>query len=337
MQAAKFYKTLKDQAVQCELCPRQCRLKPGQAGLCKTRVNNNGKLYSLTYGKPVAVNVDPIEKKPLYHVYPGEKIFSFGTFGCNLKCKHCQNCDLSQSDFIEERTLPLPPKKVIQLTHHYEACGIAFTYNEPSINAEYVMDTAALAKSQGFITAMVTNGYISPAAAREVYKNTDAANIDLKAFNKEFYEKIVGGKLEPVLEAIRTIYDMGVWVELTTLVIPGLNDSPREIENLSKWVVNNLSESTPLHLTAFHPAYRLTHIPATRPSQLLSLREVARQSGLNFVYTGNISHQESATTYCNGCGRELIIRNWYKTEIRNLTGNTCKNCGTRLPGIFPRN
>ena len=334
MKEALFYETIKDHMLRCTLCPRYCRLKPGQHGFCYVRKNIDGKLYTLAYGKPYAVNVDPIEKKPLFHFLPGSKILSIGTAGCNMACKFCQNWDISKAKYDQTRAIDLPPERLVQLSFHYNARGIAYTYNEPTIFAEYAMDTAELARANNLKNIMVTNGYISPGAIPQVYKNIDGANVDLKAFSEDFYYKMTLSHLQPVLETLQLLKRRNVWIEITNLIIPTLNDNIDEIRRMSEWILNNLGAETPLHFTAFHPDYKLTSIPPTMPSILLKAREEAQEVGLRYVYVGNVLNEEASSTYCHRCGALLIRRNWYTTSIVNLKNGKCTKCGEKLAGIF---
>lgn len=334
MKEARFYEKLENGRVKCTLCPRYCRLKPGQHGFCYVRMNKNGTLYTLAYGKPYAVNVDPIEKKPLFHVLPGTKIFSIGTAGCNMACKFCQNWDISKAKFDQKRAVELPPARIVQLALHYNSRGIAYTYNEPTIFAEYVMDTAEIARKNELINVMVTNGYIAPEAIESVYRNIDAANVDLKAFTDEFYRKLTLSRLQPVLNTLKRLKELGVWIEITNLIIPSHNDDPADITRMCEWILQELGADVPVHFTAFHPDYRLTHLPPTTPTTLLKCRKIAMDVGLKFVYVGNIINEEASSTYCPKCGTLLIRRSWYSVSPVNLQGNRCGNCGEALPGIF---
>jgi pyruvate formate lyase activating enzyme len=334
MQDALFYEELENTRLKCTLCPRYCQLKIGQLGFCKVRKNVKGKLKSLVYGKPYAVNVDPIEKKPLYHFLPGTKIVSIGTVGCNMACKYCQNCDLSASEFDDSHAISLPPERLAQLAIHYDSKAIAYTYNEPTIFAEYAMDTAKISSNLNIRNVMVTNGYISPEAIDLVYENMDAANIDLKSFNPEFYEKLTLSKLESVLSSILRIKELKKWIEITTLIIPGSNDDAGEVKKICEWILAELGPDVPLHLSAFHPAHKMQNKEATKPSVLQNLRKVAIQTGLNFVYVGNIGNTEGTNTYCPECKSLLIKRTWYENQVVNLESNKCKNCGRNIPGIF---
>jgi pyruvate formate lyase activating enzyme len=309
-------------------------LKDGQHGFCYVRKNVNGKLKTLAYGKPYAVNVDPIEKKPLYHFLPGSRILSIGTAGCNLACKFCQNWDLSVSKFNESQAISLPPERVTQLAVHYKAKSIAFTYNEPTIFAEYAMDTAKLSHGMDLKNVMVTNGYITGEAIDKVYRDMDAANIDLKAFTDQFYEKYTLAQIAPVLNSIKKLKELNKWIELTTLVIPGYNDDEGEIIRMCNWIISEVGTDVPLHLSAFHPDYKFNSVPPTTPSTLIKLRKIALSQGLHFVYLGNIADHEGSNTYCPECTSLLIKRSWYNTEISGLINGHCKQCGYKVPGFF---
>ncbi len=334
MHDAQFYQVIDDGRLQCQLCPRYCKLKPGQHGFCYIRKNVDGKLKSLVYGKPYAVNVDPIEKKPLFHFLPGTKILSIGTAGCNMACKHCQNWDISEAKYNEERAIDLPPARLIQLAVHYNSKSIAYTYNEPTIFAEYVMDTAQMGQELNLKNVMVTNGYITPEVIDEVYKNIDGANVDLKAFSEDFYQKQTLSHLKPVIECLRRLKQLNIWIEITNLIIPSLNDDANQVKKMCEWIIEELGPLTPLHLTAFHPDYKMKHLPPTTPSTLLKLRKLAIDIGLQYVYVGNISHVEASSTHCHNCHTILIRRSWYTNEFTNFKNGICLNCHSKIPGIF---
>jgi pyruvate formate lyase activating enzyme len=324
-----------DGKVRCDLCPRKCLIGDGQVGFCFIRKNIGGVLYSLGYSKPVAVNIDPVEKKPLFHFLPGTAILSLGTAGCNMGCMFCQNWTISKARADEIESFYLPPEEVVKLALRYNCPSIAFTYNEPTIFAEYIIDTAIIAKQYGIKIVMVSNGYISKDAFFDVYKYVDAANIDLKAIREEFYRKITLSHLEPVKETLIRIKELGtVWLEITNLVIPTLNDSDEEFYELSEWVLNNLGDDVPLHFTAFHPDYKLLDKPRTPPQTLMKARRIAQKVGLKYVYTGNVWYDEGSTTYCPNCGEALIKRNWHEIEFNKLEGDRCPSCGYRISGVF---
>lgn len=334
MKPALFYEKISEGRVRCTLCPRYCRLKPNQHGFCFVRKNINGELYSLAYGKPYAVNVDPVEKKPLFHFLPGSQILSIGTAGCNMACKFCQNWDISKASFDQKRALDFSPDRLIQLAYHYHAGSIAYTYNEPTIFAEYAMDTAFLARQHQLRNVMVTNGYITPEAIFKVYENMDAANVDLKSIRENFYQDLTLSRLQPVLECLKILKSMGIWVEITNLVIPGKNEDLKEIRELCEWVLRELGPDVPVHFTAFHPAYRLSDVMPTRASMLLKARKIAIEIGLNYVYVGNIMDEKSSTTYCKNCGTVIIRRTWHSSKTPLLENGSCKKCGQKIPGVF---
>ena len=334
MHKALFYEQLDDGRLLCTLCPRNCKLKSGQHGFCYVRQNIDGTMNNLAYGRPYAVNVDPVEKKPLYHFLPGTKILSIGTSGCNMACKYCQNWDISEAQFDQKRALDLPPARIIQMAVHYESKSIAYTYNEPTIFAEYAMDTARMGKETNLKNVMVTNGYIAPSAIESVYKDIDAANVDLKAFDDKFYQKLTLSHLEPVLECLRYLKKLNVWIEITNLVIPTYNDDQKTIARMCEWILKELDEFVPVHFTAFHPDYKLKNISPTTPGTLFRIRKQAMDIGLKYVYVGNIMDDDASNTYCHKCRSVLIKRSWYSTEIRNLQNGHCSKCQTRIPGIF---
>jgi pyruvate formate lyase activating enzyme len=294
------------------------------------RENRGGRLFSNVWGRPVAVNIDPVEKKPLYHFMPGTSILSIGTAGCNMGCHWCQNHDLSRSRPGDRPTVELAPDRAVAIALSHGCPSIAFTYNEPTIFAEYAMDIAAQARPAGLRLAMVTNGYVTPEACDEIYRNIDAANVDLKAFRPESYEKWTCARLEPVLDALVLMKTLGVWIEITTLLIPGLNDDPAEIRDETRWIRDNLGPDTPLHLSAFHPDYHLTDRPRTPLETLHRSRAIALDNGLHFVYEGNVQG-DGAHTVCPGCG-EVVIRRAGMTAVEVLLDaeDRCR-CGRTIP------
>lgn len=334
MKEALFYQKEPEMRVKCTLCPRYCELNPDQRGFCYVRQNIDGKLYSLAYGKPYAVNVDPIEKKPLFHFLPGSRILSIGTAGCNMACKFCQNWDLSKARLDQDRAIDLPPTRVVQMARHYETQSIAYTYNEPTIFAEYAMETAKLGREYHLRNVMVTNGYITPEAIDAVYQNMDAANVDLKGFSEQFYQQLALSHLQPVLDTLVALNKMGVWIEITNLIIPGYNDSITKITQLCEWVLKELGAFVPVHFTAFHPSYKMLDVPPTTPTTLLNARNRALEIGIKYVYVGNVSNREASSTYCHQCKTLLIRRDWYTTENIALSGDRCSNCGSKIPGVF---
>ncbi len=329
---ARWWEPEPGNKVHCYLCPRHCHIGAGQSGFCFIRVNQGGKLYSLGYASPAALQIDPIEKKPLNHFLPGTKIFSMGTAGCNMGCFFCQNWDISKSRHDQVNSSYLPPEDVVLLAIQYGCPSLAFTYNEPTIWGEYIIDICQTAKEYGVNTVMVTNGYITYDAFHDIYDHIDAANVDLKAFTENFYGKITLTHLQPVLETLQWLKnETNVWFELTNLMIPTLNDDPAETRKLSEWVLEHLGSDVPLHFTSFHPDFKLRDKPNTPPETLHEARKIAREVGLHYVYEGNI-FSEGAHTYCPSCGKILIRRSWHKVLENRLNDGKCPSCGDVVPG-----
>ena len=333
MKEAKWWQSIKEDKVECQLCPRNCTISEGKLGFCMTRQNVEGSLYSLVYGKPCAVNIDPIEKKPLYHFYPDTQILSIGTTGCNLACKFCQNWTISRAKVDDVRTYDLSPEKAVQTAKSNNCPSIAYTYNEPTVWAEYAMDIAKLAKQEGIKSVMVTNGYIQKSALHELYQWIDAANVDLKSINHEFYRKEIQGELEPVFATLKELKAMGVWIEVTNLVIPTVNDSTDELKELCEWVISNLGNETPIHFSAFHPNYKMTDKPRTSVEKLEQTRDIARDMGVKYVYVGNV-YSDALNSYCPNCGKLLIKRSWMGTTKNYLEDSSCPKCDTKIDGRF---
>jgi pyruvate formate lyase activating enzyme len=318
--------------VHCYLCPRHCHIGPGQGGFCFIRVNEGGKLYNLGYAHPAALQIDPIEKKPLNHFLPGTRIFSMGTAGCNMGCFFCQNWDISKSRSDQVNSNYIPPEDVVLLAMRYGCPSIAFTYNEPTIWGEYVVDICQAAKEHGLNTVMVSNGYITYEAFHDIYDHVDAANIDLKAFTEKFYGKITLTHLQPVLETLEWLkQETNVWFEITNLIIPTLNDAAAETRELSEWVLQHLGPDVPLHFTAFHPDFKLQDKPRTPPETLHAARAIALEAGLHYVYEGNIL-SDGAHTSCPACHALLIRRSWHDVQKNRLKDGCCPNCGLAVPG-----
>lgn len=333
---ARFWQQEPDGRVLCTLCPRYCRLAEGQAGFCFVRRNEGGVLRSIGYGRPTGFSVDPIEKKPLNHFLPGTPILSFGTAGCNLGCQFCQNWDISKARIDERSSRAVTPEQIVDLAEREGCPSIAFTYNDPVIIGEFVIDVSRLARMRGVRSVMVTAGYITPEARSEVFEFIDAANVDLKGFTEDFYQKATLSHLAPVLDTLiwlrRERPDL--WLEITTLLIPGLNDSSEEIHRESAWIVENLGVDVPLHFTAFHPDYRMRKVPQTPPSTLSLARSIALSHGIRHVYVGNVIDGEGQTTWCPGCRRALITRDWHAVRRMELDGRRCPACGTEIAGRF---
>jgi pyruvate formate lyase activating enzyme len=332
---ARWWHSLDDGRIQCDLCPRDCRLRDGQRGMCFVRQRAGDRMVLTTYGRSSGFALDPIEKKPLHHFYPGSSVLSFGTAGCNLACKFCQNWDISKSREMDRLTDQARPEAIAQAAVDAGAASVAFTYNDPTIFAEYAMDVADACHAVGVNTVAVTAGYIHAAPRRAFYDKIDAANVDLKAFTDEFYFRETAAHLEPVKDTLRyLVHETSVWTEITTLLIPGLNDSDTELASLSAWVAGELGLDIPLHFTAFHPDYKMTDRPPTPPETLRRARRIARDHGLRHVYTGNIHDREGDTTRCPSCGSAVIVRDWYDILAEHLDHGACAACGTAIAGRF---
>jgi len=330
---ARWWRPESDGKLLCYLCPRYCRIGEGQSGFCYIRGNVGGTLRSLAYAQPCAVQVDPIEKKPLFHFLPGSRILSLGTAGCNMACKFCQNWEISKSREDQVRSRHLEPADAVGLSGRSGCPAIAFTYNEPTIWAEYAIDISVEAHRRGIATVMVTNGYITPEALPDVYRFIDAANVDLKAFSDGFYRKTTLSRIAPVLETLKALRERGVWVEITNLLIPTLNDDEDEIRALASWVLDNMGADQPLHFTAFHPDFKLTDLPATSHETVHEARRIALAQGLRYVYEGNVLCEEGGTTFCPGCRAAVITRSWHRVSMNRLDNGTCR-CGTTIAGRF---
>jgi len=325
-----------DGRIACDLCPRDCKLREGQRGACFVRMVEHGQMVLTSYGRSSGFCVDPIEKKPLNHFYPGSSVLSFGTAGCNLACKFCQNWDISKSRAMDTLADAAAPERLAQAAQQLGCRSIAFTYNDPVIFAEYAMDCADAAHALGLKAVAVTAGYISPAARREFYAKIDAANVDLKAFTDEFYHKVCGAHLQPVLDTLQYLaHETEVWTEITTLLIPGKNDSDAEIRAECEWIARELGAEVPLHFTAFHPDYKMTDIAHTPAATLRRARDIALAAGLRHVYTGNVHDCEGGSTYCPACKARLIERDWYQILTYRLSEDgRCPDCQARLAGRF---
>ena len=329
---ARWWEPEANGKVHCYLCPRHCRIGQGQAGFCFIRVNEGGRLYSAGYAHPAALQIDPIEKKPLNHFLPGTRIFSMGTAGCNMGCFFCQNWDISKSRSDQIHSSYIPPEDIVLLAKRNGCPSVAFTYNEPTIWGEYVIDICAAAREAGLNTVMVSNGYITYDAFHDIYDHIDAANIDLKAFTENFYGKITLTHLQPVLETLEWLKkETNVWFEITNLMIPTLNDAADETRRLSEWVIEHLGPDVPLHFTAFHPDFKLQDKPRTPPETLHAARKIASEAGLHYVYEGNI-FSDGAHTSCPSCRALLIRRSWHDVEQNRLKNGCCPNCGLAIPG-----
>jgi len=320
--------------VQCELCPKACVIAPGQSGECRIRVNVDGTLRAVTYGRPCSVHVDPVEKKPLFHFLPGTRILSLATVGCNLHCKFCQNWEISQENPENVTPYRLPPEEIPALARREGCPSVAYTYTEPLVYYEYTLDGCAAGRRAGLRNVLVTAGYLRREPLERLCRLTDAANIDLKAFSEEFYRDLCGGTLRPVLDALVLCKSLGVLVEVTNLVIPTLNDAGPQIRELSRWVARNLGRETPLHFSRFYPQYKLRNLPPTPAETLDRAREIALEEGLHFVYIGNVLRPDGETTFCPGCRARLVERRGYVVTSNRIRARCCPDCGTKIHGIW---
>ncbi len=332
----RYWQRLDDGRVQCDVCPRACKLHEGQRGLCFVRGCQNGEVVLTTYGRSSGFCIDPIEKKPLNHFLPGTPVLSFGTAGCNLACKFCQNWDISKSRETDTLADAASPAQLAQTAVRLGCRSIAFTYNDPVIFHEYAIDVAQACRAWGIKSVAVTAGYMCPAPRAEFYQHMDAANVDLKAFSERFYHNITGAHLQPVLETLMYLkHETRVWFEITTLLIPGENDSDSELDAMTAWIRESLGPDVPLHFTAFHPDWRMRDKPPTPAATLTRARAIGLRNGLHFVYTGNVHDANGGSTWCRQCGNLLIGRDWYVLGDWNLSAEgDCNRCGTGCPGVF---
>jgi len=348
---AVLYKKLSNDTVRCTACRHYCVIPNGQTGICGIRQNKHGELHLLVYGNAVAAHIDPVEKKPLFHFLPDSEIFSIVTVGCNFACQFCQNWDISQAaqDFkkslsregnldkldveITKFGYELPPDKIVEYCKQKKIPSIAFTYNEPSIFFEYTFDTAKIARDAGIKTVYVSNGYASTEAVDKIAPYLDAVNVDLKAFTEEFYNKTCQAKLQPVLASIKYYHQKGIWLEITTLVIPGENDSPKELQQIAEFI-SSKSPYIPWQVSSFSPAYKMLDKGRTPSSTLKKAYELGKKAGLKFVYVGNVQNEDLQSTYCPNCNKLLIKRDWGFTKIENLQAGRCAHCGTKIEGIW---
>jgi pyruvate formate lyase activating enzyme len=335
MQEALFYEKLEGRKVQCRLCRHRCTIANNKRGICAVRENRQGVLYSLVYNMPCAYHVDPIEKKPFFHCFPGSSAFSIATAGCNFQCLHCQNYDISQASG-DRKDIPgqvITPDNVVELARKSGCKNISYTYTEPTVFYEYAFDIAKLAKEKGIFNNFVTNGYIEEEPLVAIRPYLDAANIDLKGFNETFYRNICGAKLPRVLDTIKLYKKMGIWIEITTLIIPGYNDSEAELRAIAQFIKNELGTETPWHVSAFYPAHKLLDVPQTPPKTLHRAREIGLEENLRYVYEGNIPGSDGENTYCYNCNKLLIRRYGYSISDYNIKNGACQFCGTIIDGI----
>jgi pyruvate formate lyase activating enzyme len=332
----RLWHTLADGRVQCDLCPRDCKLHEGQRGACFVRARENDAMVLTTYGRSSGFCVDPVEKKPLNQFYPGSGILSFGTAGCNLACKFCQNWDISKSRDFDRLADAASPETIAAAAEELGCKSVAFTYNDPVIFAEYAMDIADACRERGIKSVAVTAGYMRVEPRRDFYAKMDAANVDLKAFTDDFYFRTCGAHLQPVLDTLAYLrHETDVWFEITTLLIPGKNDSDAEIDAACRWIAKELGPDVPLHFTAFHPDWKMTDVPATPAATLTRARKIALAHGLRYVYTGNVHDTEGGSTYCPTCGEAVIVRDWYRILVHKVTpGGRCATCGGAISGRY---
>lgn len=320
--------------IRCTLCPHQCIIAEGERGHCRVRENRGGRLYSMVYGNPCAVHIDPIEKKPFYHFLPTAPTFSLATAGCNLRCLYCQNWTISQSAPEATQNVDLPPKEIISLTQKYNSPIIAYTYSEPIVFYEYMLETAKLGRESGLRNVVVSAGYIEPEPLIELCQWVDAIKIDLKGYDEGFYRDVCGGELEPVLRAIKTIYTAGIHLELVNLVVPTLNDDMDQLRNLASWVVRELSPDVPLHFSRFQPMYKLGNLPPTPVETLEKAYEIAREQGVRYAYIGNVPGHSGNITYCHSCGEPIILRQGFSVTEYHIQGGICEYCSEPIPGVW---
>ena len=335
---ARWWHKLPDGRIQCDLCPRDCRLHEGQRGACFVRQRIGDRMVLTTYGRSSGFCIDPIEKKPLNHFYPGSAVLSFGTAGCNLACKFCQNWDISKSKTMDRLMDQASPESIAIAAETSGCKSVAFTYNDPVIFTEYALDAARACHARGIKTVAVTAAYIHAEPRREFFAHMDAANVDLKAFTDEFYFKLTGSHLQPVLESlVYLVHDTRVGTEITTLLVPGYNDTDHEIESMCRWLVRELGRDVPLHFTAFHPDFKLLDAPGTPPETLSRARHIARSEGLNHVYTGNVHDPDGGTTHCPSCHKPLIVRDWHRILQYELNEDgLCPHCDSAIAGRFEK-
>jgi len=335
MKEASLYEKLEDEKVRCFLCNHRCLIKSGARGICGVRENRAGTLMSLVYGKIIARHCDPIEKKPLFHFLPGSSSYSIATVGCNFRCTFCQNADISQMPSDQNRILgeEMAPEEIIQLALNCQAASISYTYTEPTVFIETALDTARAAVAKGLKNVFVSNGYMTRECLEAIHPNLHAANVDLKAFNDRFYKEQCGARLKPVLNTIEAMREMGIWLEVTTLLIPGLNDSHEELRDLARFLAG-IDPGIPWHISRFHPTYRLMDRPVTPVETLRRARDLGYEAGLQYVYTGNIPGDAGENTFCHRCRTTLIDRMGFQVNQNRIPKGRCPECGTRIPGIW---
>lgn len=334
LREARYYEKLDNNTVQCHLCPRECLVREGERGFCGVRMNQNGIYYTLVYGKVAAAHIDPIEKKPLFHMFPGSEALSIATVGCNVMCKFCQNWELSQSLPKDVNMQDWPPKQVAALAQQKRCKIIAYTYNEPVIFTEYMYDTAKAGQEKGLYSVMISNGYINARPMKDLCGVLDAVKVDLKAFTQRFYRELVAGELKPVLDTLVLLKSQNVWTEIVYLVVPGQNDAVSELQQMARWVYNELGPDTPLHFSRFHPQYRMKNLPPTPIATLRKARQIAMDAGLHYVYIGNVPGDPGENTYCPNCGKMIIQRIGFHVSAVKIVKGKCQYCGASIAGIW---
>ena len=331
MKEAMCYRKLSDERVRCDLCNHRCVIDDGSRGICRVRANNGGTLYSLVYGKAIATHVDPIEKKPLFNFYPGTRAFSIATAGCNFKCTHCQNADISQIPLSRQHIMgqEASPEQIVSAAEKNKCESIAYTYTEPTIFMEYAHDTAKIASQRGIKNIFVTNGYMTEEALRAMQPYLDAANVDLKGFTEEHYHGICGARLQPVLDTLKLMKELGIWVEVTTLIIPTVNDSDEVLKNIAEFILS-LGPETPWHVSRFHPTYKMLDLPPTPVQSVVRARQIGLEAGLRYVYSGNVPGDYGENTYCYNCGKIVIPRYGYQLGDIHIKDSKCKYCDAKI-------
>ncbi|MBN2185789.1 MAG: AmmeMemoRadiSam system radical SAM enzyme [Candidatus Krumholzibacteriota bacterium] len=331
---ASFYTRLEDSRVRCGLCPHQCTIPPGGKGICGVRSNIGGTLYSLVYGRPCSIHIDPIEKKPFFHFFPGSSALSLSTVGCNMSCKFCQNWQISQSKPDDISVRFLLPETIVSKAAEQGVRSIAYTYGEPVVFYEYMNDIARIARKAGIFSAVVSNGYYSPEAIKSLCANIDAIKIDLKSFDDSYYRNICGASLAPVLDTLKSIKSTGLWLEIVYLMVPTLNDDPVMIREMARWLVENLGPDVPVHFSRFYPAYRLSNLPPTPVASLEKAWEICREEGIRYVYIGNVTDHRAENTFCHNCGKKIISRRGYSIQAIDMVDGKCLHCKSAIPGLW---
>ena len=331
---ARYYRQLDNEKVQCLLCPKKCVTGNGKRGVCRVRENQAGSYKTLVYGRLTSMNLDPIEKKPLFHFLPSTTALSVATAGCNVRCKFCQNWNISQANPEEVRFRYVSPEELVQTARRYGARSIAYTYNEPIVFIEYMLDSATLAKAQGVHSVMISNGYLNRKPLDDLCKQLSAIKVDFKAFSDRFYHQTVSGSLQPVLDTMVRIKEQGVWLEMVYLVITTLNDEPQELREMCQWIINNLGTDVPLHFTRYHPQYLLKNLPPTPIPTLQTAYQIARDAGIQYVYLGNVPTNPAENTYCASCGKMVVERTGFAIRSVSLQDGKCAFCGNPIPGIW---